>query len=140
MDRYDILFSMIGDVGTIYRIDEDNIDFAIKNVALYKTSQNIAFGSYLYITLKSVLMDAYIYKVMSGSIQKFIGLRTLREMPIAYKDEFIDRYYENTKCLFRKMTEIKKENKELISLRDFLLPLLMNGQVRFKEVALAEDV
>lgn len=27
----------------------------------------------------------------------------------------------------------KKENRELISLRDFLLPLLMNGQVGFKE-------
>lgn len=28
---------------------------------------------------------------------------------------------------------IQKENQELTSLRDFLLPLLMNGQVGFKE-------
>lgn len=33
----------------------------------------------------------------------------------------------------------KRENKELASLRDFLLPLLMNGQVGFRELALAED-
>jgi type I restriction enzyme S subunit len=30
--------------------------------------------------------------------------------------------------------KIVKENQELASLRDFLLPLLMNGQVGFKEV------
>ena len=29
--------------------------------------------------------------------------------------------------------ENNKENQELASLRDFLLPLLMNGQVGFKE-------
>lgn len=33
----------------------------------------------------------------------------------------------------------KCENKELASLRDFILPLLMNGQVGFRELALAED-
>ena len=33
----------------------------------------------------------------------------------------------------------KRENKELASLRDFLLPLLISGQVEFRELALAED-
>lgn len=33
----------------------------------------------------------------------------------------------------------KRENKELASLRDFLLPLLISGQVGFRELALAED-
>ncbi len=32
-----------------------------------------------------------------------------------------------------KKSKILKENQELISLRDFLLPLLMNGQIGFKE-------
>lgn len=38
----------------------------------------------------------------------------------------IEKYSEKIKCL-------EKENKELASLRDFLLPLLMNGQVTFKD-------
>lgn len=33
----------------------------------------------------------------------------------------------------------KRENKELVLLRDFLLPILMNGQVGFRELALAGD-
>ena len=32
-----------------------------------------------------------------------------------------------------KKSKIIKENQELVSLRDFLLPLLMNGQVGFKD-------
>lgn len=35
--------------------------------------------------------------------------------------------------IFEKMAILQDENKELASLRDFLLPLLMNGQVGFKE-------
>lgn len=34
--------------------------------------------------------------------------------------------------VYRKKSEIIKENQKLASLRDFLLPLLMNGQVSFK--------
>ena len=40
--------------------------------------------------------------------------------------EIIEKYH-NKKC------HIIKENQELISLRDYLLPLLMNGQVGFKD-------
>jgi hypothetical protein len=37
---------------------------------------------------------------------------------------------------YRRMREFKNiENQELIQLRDFLLPLLMNGQVKVKETA-----
>ena len=34
--------------------------------------------------------------------------------------------------VLEKIDIIKKENQELASLRDFLLPMLMNGQVTFK--------
>ncbi len=133
VDKNDILYSMIGAIGLLYWIDEDNIDFAIKNVALYKTSQDIKFGRYLYMTLKSDIMTSYTEKAMAGSIQKFMGLGTLREMPIAYNENIIMQYYEKTENIFEKMRNIKYENQELRKLRDFLLPLLMNGQVGFKE-------
>ena len=132
VDTGDILFSMIGAVGTVYRIDEEHIDFAIKNVALYKTSQDSLFFNYLYMTLKSELMDAYIANTMAGSIQKFMSLGSLRTMPIIYDAKVIEKYQKHTKDIFSQMTNIKRENQELISLRDFLLPMLMNGQVTFK--------
>lgn len=48
------------------------------------------------------------------------------------------RYMEIMYDILSKKRQIINENKELSSLRDFLLPLLMNGQVGFKEEALAE--
>ena len=34
---------------------------------------------------------------------------------------------------FRIISILRKENRELAALRDWLLPMLMNGQVGFKE-------
>ena len=73
---------MIGTVGTVYKIEEKDINFAIKNVALYKTSEKIELKNYIYMYLTSWDMQRYMSNVLSGSIQKFIGLGALREMPL----------------------------------------------------------
>ena len=49
-------------------------------------------------------------------------------------DENILEAFNSKVCpLYKQIQHNKKENQELTSLRDFLLPLLMNGQVSFKE-------
>jgi type I restriction enzyme S subunit len=130
----DILFSMIGNIGTIYKIEEKEINFAIKNVALYKTSQKEEYKNYIYMFLKSVDMDRYMKNVISGSIQKFIGLNSLRETPILSNEVFIKKYNEITYSIFEKLENLKLENQKLTELRDWLLPMLMNGQVKVSEL------
>lgn len=49
------------------------------------------------------------------------------------KDEIILAYHNLVKSYFDKIQQNLLENQELISLRDFLLPLLMNGQVGFND-------
>jgi len=132
VDTGDILFSMIGSFGTVYKVDEENINFAIKNVALYRTSQKPEYKNYLYTTLKSHYMRQYMGNVTSGSIQKFIGLGMLRNMPILNNKMVIDAFEKKTKHLFHRLTLIKQENQQLTQLRDWLLPMLMNGQVTVK--------
>ncbi len=129
VDTGDILFSMIGSIGVIYKVDEENINFAIKNVALYKTSKNEAYRNYIYTFLKSYDMQRYMGNVISGSIQKFIGLGALRNMPLLVDDARIKMFEKTTEHLFKKQTLIKQENQKLTELRDWLLPMLMNGQV-----------
>lgn len=128
----DILFSMIGSIGVIYKVDEDNINFAIKNVALYKTSKNKEYRNYIYTTLKSYDMQRYMGNVTLGSIQKFIGLGALRNMPLLLDDVTIKKFEKTTEHIFKKRTLIKRENQQLTELRDWLLPMLMNGQVTVK--------
>ena len=130
----DILFSMIGNIGTIYKIEEKEINFAIKNVALYKTSQTENYKNFIYMFLKSIDMNRYMKNVISGSIQKFIGLTSLRNTPVFINDELIKKYNEITYPIFIKLENSKLENQQLSSLRDWLLPMLMNGQVRVGDV------
>lgn len=48
-------------------------------------------------------------------------------------DVVLDIFAELMLDIEKKKSKIIKENRELVSLRDFLLPLLMNGQVGFKD-------
>jgi type I restriction enzyme, S subunit len=129
VDTGDILFSMIGSIGVIYKVDEIDINFAIKNVALYKTSQSENYQDYIYMFLKSYDMQRYMGTVIAGSNQKFIGLGDLRNMPIFIDDKTIKNYKDATNHIFKKLKLIKLENQKLTELRDWLLPMLMNGQV-----------
>lgn len=126
----DILFSMIGTIGTIYKIEEEEINFAIKNVALFKTSQKKEIKNYIYMYLKSPDMKQYISNVLSGSIQKFIGLGDLRNIPLMLPENFIKQFEKITSPIFLKIENKRIENQTLSELRDWLLPMLMNGQVR----------
>ena len=66
----------------------------------------------------------------NGSIVKFITKSDVENIAITVPSD------ERILLVFNKMLETiehnKKQNQELISLRNFLLPLLMNGQVGFK--------
>jgi type I restriction enzyme S subunit len=125
----DILFSMIGNIGTVYKVEEKTIDFVIKNVALYKTSENQHLKNYTYMYLRGYDMQKYTGSVIAGSIQKFIGLGSLRKMPFMFDEKTISNFEIKTKPIFNQINNLKLENQKLSELRDWLLLMLMNGQV-----------
>ena len=128
VDTNDILFSMIGTIGNSYFVEETNINFAIKNMALFKTSAKRWFSEYLYLYLSSCDYKHYEGNSLSGSIQKFVSLRTLRDMPILYHEDIIKVFAKEVRNIITIMVNLRKENIELTKQRDELLPLLMNGQ------------
>ena len=71
------------------------------------------------------------YAVWENNLEYFYFAMPPLELMIKYSERV-----ENSIKLIIKNT---KEIKELTSLRDFILPLLMNGQVGFRELALVED-
>ena len=128
VDTNDILFSMIGTIGNSYFVEETNINFAIKNMALFKTSAKRWFSEYLYLYLSSCDYKHYEGNSLSGSIQKFVSLRTLRDMPILYHEDIIKLFAKEVRNIITMMVNLRKENIELTKQRDELLPILMNGQ------------
>ncbi|RZL46287.1 MAG: restriction endonuclease subunit S, partial [Pedobacter sp.] len=128
----DILFSMIGSIGNIYAVNEIDVNFAIKNVALFKTSKKAEFKNFFYQYLYSYDIERYLPNVISGSIQKFIGLSSLRNSPILYNENMINYFDAHTKYIYDRIRTNVLQNQELAQLRDWLLPMLMNGQVAVK--------
>lgn len=47
-------------------------------------------------------------------------------------EEILKKYYELSCNIFTQILSISKQNHELRNLKDFILPMLMNGQVTFK--------
>ena len=119
---------MIGTIGNSYLVEETNINFAIKNMALFKTSAKRWFSEYLYLYLYSCDYKHYEGNSLSGSIQKFVSLRTLRDMPVLHHKDIIKAFAKEIRNIVEMMANIHKENIEFTKQRDELLPLLMNGQ------------
>ena len=79
VDKGDIIMSMIGTVGSAVLLN-DEPDFCIKNVALFKPKR--AIGEFLVQLIHSKHFQDYLEDCMDGGIQKFVSLGTLRNMEI----------------------------------------------------------
>ncbi|WP_405317049.1 restriction endonuclease subunit S [Faecalibacillus faecis] len=130
VDTYDILMSMIGTVGLISFISQQEINFAIKNVALFKTSQNLNIVYYVLLFLKSSETKNYINTSLAGSTQQYISLSELRKMPILIpNDTELSKLNNFLKPLITLICKNTDENMSLIKLRDTLLPKLLSGEI-----------
>jgi type I restriction enzyme S subunit len=88
---------------------------------------------YIYFTIKNCIPE--IEANSSGSTFKEVSSSTLKTIKtILPKDEILLSFYKKIKPIFKKQDCIELENQELASLRDWLLPMLMNGQVSVGDV------
>ena len=131
----DILFSMIGTVGLVSLIIEEEINFAIKNVGLFKTSNCPQYKYYLLCYLKRKNTTQHIEKHLAGSTQKYISLTELRKMPITIPNAVdINKFNDLVTPLFTLIIENVKENKVLTTIRDSLLPKLISGELSVSNI------
>ena len=75
----DVLFSNIGSVGDAARVTEE-VDFSIKNVALFRPDQKKVDPFYFYYLVISPYFRGHFLNVRSGSAQPFISLESFRSL------------------------------------------------------------
>ena len=122
VETKDILFSMIGTVGTTSFVLYDTINFAVKNMAIFKTSQKIKYAEYIYYFLKSKEMNTYIEGCMSGSTQNYVTLNTLRETPIVVPNlSQVELFHKATSTVVSPIFNYTRENEILTKLQSLLL-------------------
>ena len=79
-------------------------------------------------SLKSIMQSA------SGSTFKEVSATTLHSIQAVFpKHELVEKYTERSKKIFKIQDNLEQQNHQLTQLRDFLLPMLMNGQVSVAE-------
>lgn len=132
-----------------YSFDDDVILVAGNNaqgnfhINRYSGKFNAYQRTYV-ITAKENKHLSYIYQVLfeqmklyknrgKGSQTKFLTIGMLTDVPMFKPSlELMSDYYKFTKPLYAKQMNIINENENLELLRDWLLPMLINGQVTVK--------
>ena len=118
----DILFSMIGTIGIISLITDQEIDFAIKNVGLFRTSQNPNIRYFILSYLKSNIVEKYISSYIAGSTQSYVSLNVLRKIPLILPpDEVLLQFEKQITPLYKKLIENTCEIMKLSNLNDVLI-------------------
>ena len=69
----------------------------------------------------------------AGSTFKEVSGSTLKAIKVGLPDtEIIQNYTSMVENIFNRQDNLERQNQTLAELRDWLLPMLMNGQVQVK--------
>ena len=119
----DILVSVAGKIGNMCVVDHT---ISLGRAAMAFSVNNHNELTFIYMTLQT--LNKKMTTISTGSIQKVINNDHIDEFNFPYNREIVSIFGELTLDIFNELKQISNENKELIKLRDWLLPMLMNGQ------------
>lgn len=128
----DILFASISPLGRCCIISDEPKDWDInESVFSIRPNYKNMTSIFLYMTFMSETFVKKAEGSSTGSVFKGIRIAELQTLntiipPLVVLNEFDKR----VKGFFSKKANAFTENQQLIALRDFLLPMLMNGQIR----------
>lgn len=105
--KWDVLFSMIGTVGNVCIVEDDEVDYAIKNMGVFSCLDEWK-AKWLYFYLQSPYIKKINNNYLNGAIQKFLPLGRLRDLPIVALDS---SKLEITKFLWNIQEKIKINNR-----------------------------
>lgn len=128
MKSGDIIFSNIGTVGNCCIVDYDK-EFSAKNVIIFKpeTTRDTA---YLYYWMSSSTMQEVFASQTNGASQQFVGLTFMRNYKLLVpKKDILDAFADKVLPFIEQKRILNKNNLNLVTQRDLLLPRLMGGKL-----------
>ncbi len=130
----DILFASIAPLGRCYLIIDQPEDYDInESVFSIRPNKKTVSSEFLYLLFTDSSFINSITNKSTGSIFDGIRIKTLLDVDILIPNkEVIDCFTDNVKKIFMFKNKLINENQKLTELRNYLLPLLMTGQIIFK--------
>ncbi len=134
ISKGDILFASISPLGRCFILHEEPKDWDINESVFSIRPRSIINSEYLYEYFRSEWFIKKSEKVATGSIFSGIRIQVLTSLPILIPDQsIIGDFSTKLSNLLCQKEKFSQENMTLTNLRNQLLPLLMNGQVRVSE-------
>ena len=134
ISKGDILFASISPLGRCFILHEEPKDWDINESVFSIRPRSIINSEYLYEYFRSEWFIKKSEKVATGSIFSGIRIQVLTSLPILIPDKsIIGDFWTKLANLLCQKEKFSQENMILTNLRNQLLPLLMNGQVRVSE-------
>lgn len=131
----DILFASIAPLGRCYLVQEPPADWDInESVFSIRSNTEKVTTEYLYMHLQSETFIKEATACSTGSIFKGIRINSLLDSKIVIPPmHILKRFSQEVQPIFAMQNKLNAENQELIQLRDWLLPMLMNGQASIED-------
>lgn len=134
LQENDVVVSTSGTLGRSAIVRNCHLPLLLNTSIIRFRGRKSHFYSFMYCYLKSESFIKSLYKFSTGSIQKNIGPTHLNQMIEVFADDTtIQKFNELVQPMITKSNKLKDENQKLAQLRDWLLPMLMNGQVTVGE-------
>lgn len=131
----DILFASIAPLGRCHLVQELPQDWDInESVFSIRCNKATVTPEYLYMHLQSEAFVKESTACSTGSVFKGIRINTLLDSRMLLPPmQVVDKFSQQTKPLFSLQYKLNKEIQALTQLRDWLLPMLMNGQATISD-------
>ena len=131
----DILFASIAPLGRCYLVQEAPVDWDInESVFSIRYNQETVTPEYLYMYLQSEAFVKESTACSTGSIFKGIRINSLMDSTIVIPPMKVLESFSNTvRPIFSVQQSLNKETHTLVQFRDWLLPMLMNGQATISD-------
>lgn len=128
-DKGDILMTLRGSLTKCLYSPFDRM--AIASALVIVRPRNGLTKEYLHRVLISDYYIQLLENYDNGSVQANLSVDTIKHFPVIVpKGEVLNSFSKRIQLLESTENTMKEENQHLISLRNFLLPMLMNGQVK----------
>jgi type I restriction enzyme S subunit len=125
-----------GKTALITLLEDNSVGFGSTEFIVIRARER-STRSFLTILSRSESFRNFAISKMTGtSGRKRVDAKELAKFQMAIPpNDLLKKYAAIVDSYFEKMTINTKQNQELASLRDWLLPMLMNGQVRIDELS-----
>lgn len=115
--------------GTLNNVMYVNETFWTVDTMFYSIPKKQSLALYVYYNAKHFDFE----KMNTGTGVPSMTSSIIKELPIIIPDtSILDSFDKTIQPIYQQVFSNRKENEELTKLRDYLLPLLMNGQIEVK--------